>query len=107
MWRLIFPILAYVLFAAHLLFHGFGLWIALAGLIPVALIGLRQKAVIYTHTMLLSLIGFEWLRTMWALVEIRRAYDVDWMLAATILSTCALWSFLSAWIMYRRGHSLR
>lgn len=102
MWRLIFPILAYVLFAAHLLFHGFGLWIAVAGLIPIALIGFGHKAVIYGHTVLLSLIGIEWLRTMWTLVEIRRAHGVDWMLAATILTACALWSFLSAWIIYRR-----
>ncbi|MDO4937364.1 MAG: hypothetical protein Q4E62_05545 [Sutterellaceae bacterium] len=102
MWRLIFPILAYVLFAAHLMFHGFGLFVAAAGLLPAFFVGFRHKAIVYVHTALLILIGLEWLRAMWALVEIRLAHGMDWKLAAAILTGCALWSFVSAWIVYRR-----
>lgn len=102
MWRLVFPILAYVLFAAHLLFHGLGLVVALLGLLPVVFIGFRHKIAVYAHMGLLIIIGLEWLRAMWALVELRLAYGMDWKLAAAILIGCAVFSFASAWIVYRR-----
>lgn len=40
---LIFPVLCFVLFGAHLLFHGWGLEIALLPLIPVVLLFVRHR----------------------------------------------------------------
>lgn len=103
MWRLIFPGLAYVILAAHVMFHGLGLIAAVAALIPIALLGIRQKAVCYGHAVLLVLTACEWVRTTWALLEVRWAHGMDWKLAAAILIGCAVLSLVSAWIMVRRA----
>ena len=60
---LIFPVLCFVLFGAHLLFHGWGLEIALLPLIPVVLLFVRHRYCAVICGMLLVCAGFEWLYT--------------------------------------------
>ncbi len=101
MWRIAFAAIAYVLMAAHVMFHGLGVMVSLSALIPIVLLPIRNRTVVIGHEVLLTMAGFEWIRTTVQLVHVRLAYGADWMLAAAILSACALFSFFSAWMLWR------
>lgn len=73
---LIFPVLCFVLFGAHLLFHGWGLEIALLPLIPVVLLFVRHRYCAVICGMLLVCAGFEWLYTAIDLALTRQAYGM-------------------------------
>lgn len=103
LWLLVAPIVSYVLFAAHLLFHGWGVWVAVAALVPLAFIGFKNRIASILHTVLLWLIGLEWVRTTGELVKMRIAEGMEWERAAAILAACACLAFAGSWIMYKRA----
>ncbi len=102
MWRALFPVLAFVLFAAHVLFHGWGLAGAAAALVPILFFFVRRPASRIVLVVLLAAAGLEWVRTTYALVEVRMALGRDWTTAAVILLGCALFSWLSGWMLFHR-----
>lgn len=91
---LIFPVLCFVLFGAHLLFHGWGLEIALLPLIPVVLLFVRHRYCAVICGMLLVCAGFEWLYTAIDLALTRQAYGMPWVRATVIIGTCAAVTWL-------------
>ena len=61
---LILPILAHILLAAHLLFHGLGLFVSVLPLLAVPLLFIPKRWMVWLQSALLVLWGIEWLRTL-------------------------------------------
>lgn len=97
---LIFPVLCFVLFGAHLLFHGWGLEIALLPLIPVVLLFVRHRYCAVICGMLLVCAGFEWLYTAIDLALTRQAYGMPWVRATVIIGTCAAVTWLAGAMLF-------
>ena len=62
---LILPILAHILLAAHLLFHGLGLFVSVLPLLAVPLLFIPKRWMVWLQSALLVLWGIEWLRSAW------------------------------------------
>lgn len=103
---LVFPFLALVLFGAHLMFHGFGLW-AFSALIPVVLFFVRRPWVRVVMATLLCLAAVEWIRAGVVLVMERTAQGRPWMLAGAILAGCALFTALSSLVFFTKRQKER
>lgn len=103
---LVLPFFALVLFGAHLMFHGFGLW-AFAALIPVAFFFVRRPWVRIVMATLLCLAALEWIRAGVALVMERIAQGRPWMLAGAILAGCALFTALSSLVFFTKRQKER
>ena len=73
---LILPILAHILLAAHLLFHGLGLFVSVLPLLAVPLLFIPK-------------------RSAWELVLQRMAWGEPWMRAGAIVAGCGLFSWLT------------
>ncbi|MCF0253675.1 MAG: hypothetical protein HUK26_05010 [Duodenibacillus sp.] len=97
MWRLIFPLLAAALFAAHLLFHGAG-WPASAGFLAAAaaLMLAPRGWARRLSAALCCLMAAEWLRAAWALSAARIAAGLPWLRAGCIVAACALFTLAAA-----------
>ena len=94
--RLLLPILAYVILAAHLLFQGFGIAAAIAAaVIAPALLFIRGRWARLLSSTILFLAGIEWLRTAALLVMRRASEGRPWGTALAILLLCALLSWIS------------
>lgn len=101
MWRLVFPAISLVLMASHMLFHGALELIA----IPAALLAMLlvprwwvPKAEIF----MLILFGGEWVRAGTELVQTRLFWGQPWHLAAFIMASVAILTWLSALVFYCR-----
>lgn len=97
----IFPALAHLLFAAHLMFHGAPIGLAT---MPVACMGLwlaRRRWVLWAEAFLLIVFSFEWARAGYALVQVRLANGEPWHTAALIMGGVALFTLLSALVLTR------
>lgn len=101
MWRLIFPVLASLLFAAHLMFWNQQLWMA----VPAALIALlfvrRAWAAIVIEACF-AVFTIEWAMTAYALYLKRIEAGSPWMLAVSIVAGCALFTLLSGLVFETR-----
>ena len=89
---LILPILAHILLAAHLLFHGLGLFVS------VPLLFIPKRWMVWLQSALLVLWGIEWLRSAWELVLQRMAWGEPWMRAGAIVAGCGLFSWLTIFV---------
>lgn len=101
MWRLIFPALAHVLFAAHCMFHSWPELMTIPSALIVALL-VRHRFVPWIQLVALLVFAAEWVRTGWMLVEMRRLYGMPWVTAACILGGVALFTFLAALPIFDR-----
>lgn len=102
MWKLLFPAVSYLLFAAHVLFHGFPLLVLLS-IVMLGVLGFWQHRWARLFSMVvLAVMGLEWLRAGWQLVQIRMFYDEPWLRAAAIMVAAALWTWLSAVVFVAR-----
>lgn len=101
MWRLIFPVLASLLFAAHLMFWNQHLWMA----VPVALIALlfvKRAWVPRVIEVCFAVFTIEWVMTAYALYLKRIAAGSPWMLGVSIVAGCAVFTLLSALVFETR-----
>lgn len=95
MWRLVFPVLAHILMAAHLMFHGM-MW---AMLLPAALLILLlvpARWIRYCEMFFLSLYALEWVRAACVLASERMANGEPWHRAFVIVAACGAFSGLAA-----------
>ncbi|MGN1209687.1 MAG: hypothetical protein ACI4SV_05245 [Duodenibacillus sp.] len=103
---LVFPVLAHVLFAAHLLFHGLPIYIAALALVAAALVFFKSSLALRSTQILLAAYGIEWARAGWVLVEMRLTHDMSIMPAAPIMAGVTLFTFacirLAAFAIDRR-----
>lgn len=99
---LIFPVLCFVLFGAHLLFHGWGLTVSLLPLIGVVLLFVRNKWCAVVCGVVLACAGCEWLYTALELAMRRQAEDMPWMRATLIIGACAVFTWLAAAMLFWR-----
>ena len=103
MWRLVFPVLSYVLLAAHVMYHGFGLGVVAAVLLLNGLLFVPRSWARTANTMFLVLAGAEWVRTAVALAHERMLMGRSATTALVILLACALFSWVSAWLLHNRA----
>lgn len=99
---LLYPVLCFVLFGAHLLFHGLGLPVALSVLVPSTLLFVRSVWSPRICGFLLVLAGCEWVRTAVALALARQSAELAWMRAALIIGSCAAITWFAAWMLFSR-----
>lgn len=92
---LILPVLAHILLAAHLLFHGLGLFVSVLPLLAVPLLFIPKRWMVWLQSALLVLWGIEWLRSAWELILQRMAWGEPWMRAGAIVAGCGLFSWLT------------
>ena len=100
---LLYPVLCFVLFGAHLLFHGLGLPVALSVLVPSTLLFVRSVWSPRICGFLLVLAGCEWARTAVDLALARQAAELAWMRAALIIGSCAAITWFAARMLFSRG----
>lgn len=93
---LLFPALCFVLLGAHLMFHGYGLWVSLLALIPAVLLFVRHRWCALCCAILLIASGIEWAYTAFDLAVTRLSYGMPWVRATVIIGCCALLTWLSA-----------
>ena len=105
MWRLVFPVLSYVLLAAHVMYHGFGLGVVAAVLLLNGLLFVPRSWARTANTILLVLAGAEWVRTAVALVHERMMMGRSWTTALVILLGCAFFTWFGAWLLHHRALS--
>jgi hypothetical protein len=101
MWRLVFPAISLVLMSAHMLFHGMPELIAVSALL-LALMALPRWWVPKAEIFMLILSGGEWVRAGVELVLMRLTWGQPWHLAAFIMASVALFTWLSALVFYCR-----
>lgn len=99
---LLYPVLCFVLLGAHLLFHGFGLEIALLPLVPAVLLFVRRTWCVQLCVTLLILAGFEWVRTAVDLAMARQAAELPWIRATVIIGACAVVTWFAALMLVTR-----
>ena len=99
MWRLIFPILGAILFAAHLYFWGSYFWLAVPVILLILLI-IPFRPVCWLWQ--LSLIGFgiEWFISAYNLYLRRITSGMPFALGVSILIACGLLTILSSVVFY-------
>lgn len=93
--------LCFVLFGAHLMFHGWGLYVSLLSLVPAACVFVRSRYCRLGCAVLLVCIGVEWAYTALDLAVTRQAHGLPWMRAALIIGACATINWLSALLLFR------
>lgn len=93
---LLFPALACVLFAAHLLFHGFGLVPSALPLAGILLLFFRRRPAVLLMQGLLVCFTVEWIRAGWVLAAARLEAGRSLHPAAEIMAGVALFTLLSA-----------
>lgn len=101
MWRLIFPTLSCVLFAAHVLFHGFGFLAAALCIVLAVIFWIPNAVAAHIGATILAIMGAEWVRAGMMLAMWRMEMGRPWMVALMILLLCALWTWFTAWLLYR------
>lgn len=100
---LLYPVLCFVLMGAHLLFHGYGLAVALLTLIPAALLFVRNRRCALACAVLLLISGLEWAYTAYDLALTRQAYGQPWIRSTAIVAGCGLAAWLAAaMLLWRR-----
>ncbi|MDR3897830.1 MAG: hypothetical protein Q3X95_01025 [Duodenibacillus sp.] len=102
MWLLILPVLASLLMAAHVLFHGMGLAAAVGVLVLIVLVFVRHRAMQWFLTALFAVYALEWVRTTIALVAERQSQGRPAALACAILLACAVFSAAAALALHAR-----
>ena len=98
---LLLPVLAHVLFAAHLLFHGAALWVVA---LPVAALVLAFVPVRYMNRLQqLCLLGYacEWAYSTYELVARRILEGRSYHPALEIMAGVTLFTLLTALVFYR------
>ena len=93
---LIYPALCFVLLGAHLMFHGYGLTVALSCLIPAVLLFVRNRRCALVCVVILAASGIEWAYTAFDLAVTRKAYGQPWIRATVIVGGCAVATWLAA-----------
>lgn len=102
MWILVFPALSYVLFAAHVLYHGYPYAMAISAVMLVSLFFTRLCWVRHGSVLVLILMGLEWAYADWLLVQERLYYGAPWVRAACILGAVALFTWASCAVFFSR-----
>lgn len=97
---LLIPALCFVLFGAHLMFHGWGLYVSLLTLIPAVLVFLRNRWCRLCCAVLLVCAGVEWVYTAFDLALTRQAHGLPWMRATLIIGCCAVLTWFSAALLF-------
>lgn len=92
---IILPILSHVIFAAHLLFHQMGYWVAAMPILAIGLLFVKSRSASYLQIGLMTMYALEWVRTDYALVARRIAEGVSYHPALEILGVVALVAILS------------
>ncbi len=95
MWLLIFPVLSYLLFIAHLKFHGMLLW-CLVPLMLLCLLMIPNRINKYIQQAALVVSAAEWVLTAYLLYLQRVASGRPFTTAMCILGGVALFTLLSA-----------
>ncbi len=98
----ILPVLAHLLFGAHLLFHGFALWIAVLPLAALVLMFVPIKAMHRAQQLLLVIYAAEWARAGGALIARRTAEGGAIHPAAEIMAGVTLFTLLAVFFVPRR-----
>lgn len=97
---LLLPVLCFVLFGAHLLFHGWGLEVALLPLVPAVLLFVRHRYCAFFCGTLLICAGFEWLYTAVDLALTRQAHGMPWVRATVIIGACAVVTWFAGIMLF-------
>lgn len=95
MYRLILPILAAVLFAAHLFFWGNYFWVAYV-VILIVLLFIPFRPVAWLWQISLLVFAIEWWVSAYELYGRRIAYEQPFALGVSILVACGIFTALSA-----------
>lgn len=99
--RLLPVILSFLLLGAHFLRAGLVPLTALCVALPLLLL-LRKTWVPLLFQLLLLLAAIEWLRTIYAVAQVRIAMGDSWMRMAIILGVVALFTALSGLVFRNR-----
>jgi len=99
MWRLIFPALAFVLMAAHVMFHSMPELIVIPGVL-LLLLAVPHWLVPKAEMFCLILFGGEWIRSGVELVMLRMTWGQPWHLAACIMVGVAVFTWLTSLVFY-------
>ncbi len=97
MWRLIAPILAFILLGASFLRAGDTLLVAACGLLLVLLAVPRPWAARLAQ-LALALAAARWLWMTWLLADVRAAAGAPYVRMVAILGAVALLTLLAAWV---------
>lgn len=95
MFRLIFPVLAALLFAAHLFFWGNYLWIGFVAILIVLLV-IPFRPVAWIWQTSLIVFAAEWWFSAYELYVRRITYGQPFLLGVSILVGCGLFTALAA-----------
>lgn len=94
-------ILCHMALAAHFLYHGNLLFLAISALVPLLLF-IRQEWTVRLVQTVLFVGGMEWIRTANELHGTRVAHGEPYTLALIILGSAAIVSFLSIYVFNSR-----
>lgn len=110
MYILLLPALAFLLFSAHLLFHGWGFLVSLLPTVSLLLWLIPRRIVARLSQAALVVFTLEWVRAGVLLAQTRLASGEPWMRALAILLAVALFTLLTALAFQRKrvlGHFAR
>lgn len=99
MFSLALPVLAYLLFIAHLKFHGLTMWI-LVPLFLILVMFIPSKWIARLQQLALLCFSIEWLITGYEMYVRRIAYGQPWHVGVSIMAGCALFTLLAAMVFY-------
>lgn len=102
MYILLLPALAFVLFSAHLLFHGWGLLVSLIPSAALLLWFVPRRIVARLSQAALVVFALEWVRAGVLLAQTRLASGEPWIRALAILLAVALFTLLTALAFQRK-----
>ncbi len=94
MWLLIVPFLSLVIFGAHLLFHGWGMFVAILPVVIALTWFVPKRFVLRLHQLLMLVIAGEWIYTAFQLAHTRMMMEQPWMRASLILGGVALFALI-------------
>ncbi len=98
----IFPAIAHLLFAAHLLFHTSSWALAALPLLAMQLWYIKRNWVLMLEGLVLIAFASEWLRAGWFLVQSRLDAGRPWQTAGLIMVGVAAYTLLSAIVLMQR-----
>ena len=103
--KLIPIILSFLILAAHFSRADITVLMILSLLLPFLLF-IKESWVARTLQVILILGAIEWIRTIFILIETRKAMDQDWLRMAIILGGVALFTLMSALIFQTQSFKM-
>lgn len=97
---LVYPALCFVLLGAHLLFHGYGMAVAMLPLISAVLLFVRNPWCARLCGLLLICSGAEWAYTALELAIERQAHGLPWIRATAIIGGCAAATWMASLMLF-------